>query len=411
MSGLINRNTLNPLPLRSSSVFATIKGVSARTTAILTYYNDNREEIDAMFMLPLNNTWHVVEFELVVEGRYMCSELMALNEIEEEKDASTTSSFGDDLFNIFIGKVSPWVIIEIQVTVICELQMDFFTDALKYTLPQTFSPEVVHDPTVAQIPKNSLSGAISTLGYTFEIELHIESPTLLHSVESTSHPIHVDSLNPSSSCTKLRVTLPEDYERTSDNFELLVFLASPREPFILIEDANEPESMEFERGNPISSIMSNPTLMLSYSPQYSEAELEDHQFKSRDHVGEFIFMIDRSSVIDRSRISIVRETCKLFLKSLPTNCSFNIVGFGTFYESLFKNSRRYSDTTVQEALLYIENMQADMGGTALYEPIDFVVEQTRKDKKVSKQIFLSLYGKVTNPEQILDVIKNNSGIR
>ncbi len=53
-------------------------------------------------------------------------------------------------------------------------------------------------------------------------------------------------------------------------------------------------------------------------------------------LGEYIFIVDRSGSMSGDRIKHAKETLLLFLKSLPVGCYFNILGFGSNYEVLFK---------------------------------------------------------------------------
>ena len=66
MTGLLDRKTEVALPLRSSSIFSEIRGFTARTSAILTYYNDNKSHIEGLFVLPTDYSTTVVEFQAVI---------------------------------------------------------------------------------------------------------------------------------------------------------------------------------------------------------------------------------------------------------------------------------------------------------------------------------------------------------
>ncbi len=134
MAGLLNRETHSSLPLRASSVWTDIRGFSARTTATLTYYNDHRLEVIGLFVFPLDFASQVVEFEANVEGRYI------FVDIKSENDSKKTGIYADevrndDLFSICIGKLSPWILIDIQITVVTEI--NWLTDklGLKLTFP------------------------------------------------------------------------------------------------------------------------------------------------------------------------------------------------------------------------------------------------------------------------------------
>ena len=51
--------------------------------------------------------------------------------------------------------------------------------------------------------------------------------------------------------------------------------------------------------------------------------------------GEFIFVLDRSGSMSGSRMKMAREAMIFFLKSLPSQCFFNIVSFGSNYKSMY----------------------------------------------------------------------------
>ena len=79
--------------------------------------------------------------------------------------------------------------------------------------------------------------------------------------------------------------------------------------------------------------------------------------------GEFIFFLDRSASMEGNRIKKATEALILFIKSLPTDSYFNVVSFGSNYQSLFPSSVQYSDKWISKAVEKIFIMSADMGGT------------------------------------------------
>lgn len=62
--------------------------------------------------------------------------------------------------------------------------------------------------------------------------------------------------------------------------------------------------------------------------------------------GEYIFLLDRSGSMGGSRINKAKEALILFLKSLPDDCYFNVISFGSNYEYLFDKSKKYDDKTL-----------------------------------------------------------------
>ena len=78
---------------------------------------------------------------------------------------------------------------------------------------------------------------------------------------------------------------------------------------------------------------------------------------------EFIFLIDRSGSMywgywgsGDTAIKMAKEALKIFVHSLPEGSKFNIIGFGSDFEFLFKDSTvvDYNELTMQEAIQDIE---------------------------------------------------------
>nr|XP_029506346.1 von Willebrand factor A domain-containing protein 5A-like [Oncorhynchus nerka] len=125
--------------------------------------------------------------------------------------------------------------------------------------------------------------------------------------------------------------------------------------------------------------MGDPVVMLSLYPEFPK----DVMSSMTSH-GEFLFVVDRSGSMEcpmhlgsgsQDRISSARETLLLLLKSLPMGCYFNIIGFGSSYESFFPKSVEYSQKTMDEALQKVKEMRADLGGTEILQPLKHIYSQ------------------------------------
>ena len=64
--------------------------------------------------------------------------------------------------------------------------------------------------------------------------------------------------------------------------------------------------------------------------------------------------------MEGNKMSGTKAMLELFVRSLPSDCFFNIVSFGSTHKSLFKQSVLYDQDTLKEALetvniLYFSN--------------------------------------------------------
>ncbi|KAF3277950.1 hypothetical protein TWF970_004828 [Orbilia oligospora] len=89
--------------------------------------------------------------------------------------------------------------------------------------------------------------------------------------------------------------------------------------------------------------------------------------------GEIIFLADRSGSMD-DKIQALRSAMKYFLKGIAADKLFNIWCFGSDFECLWPQSRRYSNDTLQQALNYVEEIfHPNMGGTNLLPAFEAII--------------------------------------
>lgn len=80
---------------------------------------------------------------------------------------------------------------------------------------------------------------------------------------------------------------------------------------------------------------------------YPQLDLADDE----DVYSELVFIVDRSGSMSGSRINQVKGTLQIFLRSLGEGTMFNIIGFGSRTDHLFKNgSVEYNDKYVMSDL-------------------------------------------------------------
>ncbi|OHT14129.1 von Willebrand factor type A domain containing protein [Tritrichomonas foetus] len=122
---------------------------------------------------------------------------------------------------------------------------------------------------------------------------------------------------------------------------------------------------------------------------------------------EFIFIIDCSGSMSGSSIQQARECLEIFIRSLPENSYFNIIRFGSRFQSLFESSVQYNEETAEKALELAQNMKADLGGTNIYSPLESAFKNARKSN-LQRQFFIMTDGEVHNVSEILNLVTEHS---
>jgi len=122
---------------------------------------------------------------------------------------------------------------------------------------------------------------------------------------------------------------------------------------------------------------------------------------------EFIFLLDRSGSMNGERIQHAAEALQLFLRSLPPGCRFNIVGFGSRFQVLFEGaSVAYDETSLKTASEHAQGVKADLGGTELLEPLQFVLEQPATPG-FNRALILLTDGAVSNSNRVINLVKQH----
>ncbi|CAD8209061.1 unnamed protein product [Paramecium pentaurelia] len=158
---------------------------------------------------------------------------------------------------------------------------------------------------------------------------------------------------------------------------------------------------------------------LTFIPKFNQTTLDDAYSQYLDGLniaenqvinrGNYLFFIDRSGSMSGVRIKRAKQSLILFLKSLPEDCRFNIISFGTVFRSLWSDSKQYSQTTLEEAISHVNSMEANMQGTEIFKPLQDIVynKQYGKSKTTTLNIFLLTDGEV-DAAPIIDLVKRNN---
>lgn len=130
---------------------------------------------------------------------------------------------------------------------------------------------------------------------------------------------------------------------------------------------------------------------------------------SEDHSGEeFIFIIDCSNSMNGNEIELAAECLIFFIKSLPENCFFNVVCFGSKYTPLFDKPVIYNDENSDKALKLAKSLQANFDETYLLEPLKYVFSKPLSVQNKLRRIFILTDGFVFDPDKVIDLIAKNS---
>ncbi|KAL5473286.1 hypothetical protein EMCRGX_G027753 [Ephydatia muelleri] len=383
---VVGKNT--PLPLKDVSVKAHINGFLVGLDSTLKYSNAGADPIEVVFRFPLEESFAVVGLEAVIDGRKVKAVIREKEEARQMYDDAIASGHlaalaeekKGDIFSISLGNLPPQKDAELHLKLAGQLPLDA-EGGVRFSLPAVLKPRYTPVGSTDPLAKIEAASHHGSAPAVFSFHLEVAS----RGVSDVTSPTHQLSKETRGGVIKASINEGQPLDK---DLVVVVQYKSPYEPKAIVENG--------EKGADRESMMSGPVVMLNFFPE----------FKSNKAACEFIFLVDRSGSMGGEFIKSARETLILFLKSIPPGCSFNIIGFGDNYESLFPSSVPYNQENLDRAIQHAECVEADLGGTELLPPLQFIFRQ-RLLEGLPRQVFVLTDGSVSNTEACVQEVKRN----
>jgi hypothetical protein len=111
-----------------------------------------------------------------------------------------------------------------------------------------------------------------------------------------------------------------------------------------------------------------------------------------------------------SAIKVASKALLLFLQSLPGGSYYQIIGFGSDFKAYDKEPKEYNEKNIKNSIELINKLEADLGGTNIYDPLEFIYNSGKIYDKINlpRNIFLLTDGEIEDKEKTLSLIENNS---
>lgn len=383
------------LPLKSTSVTAKLTGYVVAMRSLFKYSNDTQDPVEVLFRFPVDESYAVVGLEAIVGERKIKATLKEKEEAKQDYDDAIASGFtaalgeekSGDIFSISLGNLLPQSSAEILLELVGELPLDA-EGGVHFTLPSVLKPRHVSAGSTNPLHMTGMmSGGVFpqqvSAPAVFDFNLHILNPSLISTVISPTHSV-ITQRNEEAIVVSLGQPQPLE-----NDLVISVMHTDPHTPSVLIECGGHSLSQH--------SYMGAPAVMLNFFPK----------FDTKRAACEFIFLIDRSGSMSGGYMRSAKETLKLFLKSIPSDCHFNIIGFGSRYEVVFPESVVYTQESLDYAVNKTDKMFANLGGTELLPPLKYINSQPPLSG-LPRQVFVLTDGAVSNTAACIQEVKKHT---
>lgn len=399
LSGLYGwiENHRIPIPLKKVSVKARVIGFVAEVCIEQKYINEESVPIEVAYSFPTEEGAAVVEFTANVDGRIIQSEakekMKAKKEYEDAKKANKTAVLLEqdrpDIFNIQIGQLKSNAEAVITMKYVTELPVD--NGMTRLTIPTTIAPRYcppkntclgsTQDDSSSEIPKIPYSQSSPA---PLDVEVTVIMKSRIKNISSPSHNIcNKEGGSKFSSGSFIAKTSLAGGNITEMDRDFIVLIAcdDTKRPVAFVEESHQGYAV----------------VMVSFIPC----------FQVQEDPKEVIFLVDRSGSMSGSSINSAKLALEYFIRSLPTNCFFNIVSFGNDHSFLFKDgSKKYNEQSMKDALGHVEKMTANMGGTDIFSPLAAIFNQV-SNSGLLRQIIVLTDGEVSNEDSILRLVRKH----
>ncbi|CAF2887846.1 unnamed protein product [Rotaria sp. Silwood2] len=389
----VNRNNqvTQVVPLKNVNIHGTIRSFAADVTITQVFRNDEATPIEAVYCFPIEEQAAIYAFVARIDSREIVAELKEKKAAQQDYTKALEQGHGaylmeqdeksQDNFIINVGALPPSKECTIIISYVTEL--DLFQDSIiRFVVPTTIAPRYNPEKDGIRSPAGTNAQYVQTSPYTIEFCCQVENleGAQIARINSSSHPIEIDLSQ------RDRYTVKFTQKNTHLDRDILINieLAEKRDTFIATIEPN--------------------AVMATFTPTENDCQRVT-QFGSETN--EFIFVVDCSgSMDDENKIELARQATVLFLKSLPMNCYFNIIRFGSKYMVLFNEvTVVYNEDNARQAEDLAKTMQADLGGTELLEPLKWLEQHTPTQGR-SRQIFLLTDGEISNVTEVLDLCRS-----
>ncbi len=389
------------LPQVQLESHTTILSTTSRTTLKQVFVNKQDKKLDEVqYTFPLYDGVSVVGFKCTVADKVLIGVVkekqQARKDYQEAVDRGETAGLleqvpeASDAFTTKVGNVSAGERIHVEITYLGELKHDAEADGSRFTIPTIIAPRYgfMSHETAKAVNKITAddAGGIKIL-----VDVALAEGSIIRGLQSPSHPVAISMGRTSS--------MDEDaFDNTCASATLTLGNAELEKDFIIVVQSKE-------QGTPKALLETHPAianqraLMATLVPKFNIPNISP----------EIVFVVDRSGSMG-GKIETLVAALKIFLKSMPANgTKFNICSFGSHFDFLFKKSKTYDQSSLNEALSHLQGFSANYGGTEMLEPVKAACKNRYNDMPLEVMVLTD--GQIWNQDDMFNFINEQKNAR
>ncbi|MDD5435291.1 MAG: VIT domain-containing protein, partial [Nitrospira sp.] len=357
LSGLITADTkATAVPLTAVKVEGNIVSRGAKVKIIQCFKNGEDKPIEAVYKFPLPEGGAVCGFKAIIGEKIIEGDIEEREKAFELYDEALSKGHGamlldeerPNIFTLSVGNLNPGgtAIIEIEYVTLLEAT----GSEVRFFLPTTISPRYIPDGTPDDngIPVDNQVNPVYSpdVPYGLSLMLTLHGKDGIESLDSPSHKIKTDF-----GSDPVRIEFSSETVKMDRDFVLNIKYKKGFENRGYIYRGNKGTFIQVDfcpGAEEFAATASNPASVMGK---------------------EVIFVLDCSGSMSGNSITEAKKALDVFLKGLEEGMRFNIYRFGSSFEKLLNESAPYTEETLDIMLKRLGNIDADLGGTEVLDPL------------------------------------------
>ena len=394
------------MPLLSVSADVDVHGRLCTTKITQQFSNTSSSSAEnAKYIFPVYDGSVVTSFrcwvgnDKLLEGTVKAKEAARTDfqhAISQHKVAVLVEELAPEVFETNVGNIPGQKTVKIEIIYTNLLKVDSSTGGLVLTIPSSIAPRygVAPEGYSAQQP-------LFTEG--LRVNVQASMPGAIRKMESRSHPISVEigAVAHHSFSNFAAAASSETFDPSKGRATLggtSVILDRDFVLYILCSSRELTKSQALAATQPGQPLLSTVAITIHPGDLFMQ-HVDTEKFE-----GEIIFVADRSGSME-SKVRSLINVMNVFLRSLPSNCSFNIASFGDSFAWLWPSSKRYNQKNLDIASRHVGSFDANFGGTEIYPVLQSVLDCYNTRSDVPTSVILLTDGEIWDVDNVIQLVR------
>lgn len=406
------RTDFVPVPLKHTSVRASVVGPAAKVDVTQSFENPFSEKIEAVYVFPLPENGAVTEFVMTIGERRVRAVVREREEAERIYTAARAQGYTAALLtqeraNIFtqrVANIEPGKRIDVAITyyhAVAEIDGSYQWVFPMVVAPR-FNPPSTYGNGVGATARGDrgASGQRTEVqylapgersGHDIDVRVDLEAGVPMESVRCGSHQVRVQNLSASHAVVELSAA-----DRVPNKDMVLEWkVAGGYAKGGLVYGSGRPSGDDASWG----SGGDQSFVMMLVPPENQE--------KLRREPLEMVFVVDRSGSMDGAPIAQARAAVSRGLQRLKPGDSFQVIDFAESASTLGAGPLEATQENIERAQRYVATMDAE-GGTMMMTGLRAALAYPHDPRRLRFVTFLT-DGEIGNESEILGAEAMNLG--